>query len=227
MEFNENAVAQQVAKLDEKALAELAQAQAITISSNQEYEDAGNILKQVKNRQRELEAQQKGTTAPINEALKKVRELFRGPLDKLSQAEQIIKRGMADWYRKEQQRIADERRAAAEAARKEQERLARRAEKAAEKGQDDKAMELQMQAAHVAPPVVQAEAPKAAGVAVRARWTAEVVDKMALIRAVAEGKASPDLLEPNTKEIGQRARALKSEFNVPGITVRKVEDLAA
>lgn len=227
MEFNENAVAQQVAKLDEKALAELAQAQAITISSNQEYEDAGNILKQVKSRQRELEAQQKDTTAPINEALKKVRELFRGPLDKLSQAEQIIKRGMGEWYRKEQQRIENERRAAAEAARKEQERLAKRAEKAAGKGDDEKAIALHMQAANVAPVAVQAEAPKASGVVVRYRYTAEVTDFPALVRAVAEGKASIELLSPNTSEIGKRARALKSEFHVPGITVRKVEDLAA
>lgn len=227
MEFNEQTVAQQVAKLDETALAALTEAQSITIASNDQYEHAGAFLKQIKDRQRELDAEQKSITKPINDSLKRIRDLFRGPLDRLSQAERVVKSGMADWYRKEQQRIADERRAAAEAARKEQERLARRAEKAAEKGQDDKAMELQMQAAHVAPPVVQAEAPKAAGVAVRTRWTAEVVDKMALIRAVAEGKASPDLLEPNTKEIGQRARALKAEFNVPGIVVRKVEDLAA
>lgn len=227
MEFNEQTIEKQVAKLDETALAELEQAKAITITSNQEYEDAGAYLKQIKNRQRELEAQQKEITKPINDALKRVRDLFRSPLDRLSQAENVIKRGMGEWYRKEQQRIENERRAAAEAARKEQERLAKRAEKAAGKGDDEKAMALHMQAANVAPVAVQAEAPKVSGVVVRYRYTAEVTDFPALVRAVAEGKASIELLSPNTSEIGKRARALKSEFNVPGITVRKVEDLAA
>lgn len=50
-------------------------------------------------------------------------------------------------------------------------------------------------------------------------WVAEVTDLMALVKAVAEGKADIELLEPNTSEISKRAKALGKRFVVPGIAV--------
>jgi hypothetical protein len=50
---------------------------------------------------------------------------------------------------------------------------------------------------------------------------------MALVKAVANGEASIDLLEANTKSINQRATALKAEFKVPGIRVYTVDIVSA
>lgn len=68
---------------------------------------------------------------------------------------------------------------------------------------------------HMAP--VVAEKTTLKGFSSRDSWKAEVTDLMALVKAVAAGDASLDLLEANTKAINQRVTALKAEFKAPGI----------
>lgn len=67
-------------------------------------------------------------------------------------------------------------------------------------------------------PVV-AEKSSLKGISSRDSYKAEVVDLMALVKAVAAGEASIALLEANTKVINKQVAALKTEFKVPGIRV--------
>lgn len=60
---------------------------------------------------------------------------------------------------------------------------------------------------------------KVEGVRRSETYEATVTDFPALVKAVAEGKASIDLLEPNLSEIRRRAKALGKEFVAPGICV--------
>lgn len=80
-------------------------------------------------------------------------------------------------------------------------------EKAIERGDDVKA------AAIAAKPYV----PEVSGLSFTGRWHGEVTDKLELIKAVAAGKADPELLEPNLVILNQLARLAKAEdIGVPG-----------
>jgi len=149
---------------------------------------------------------------------------------------------------KETRRLADEARAATVAAEAEAAEVAKAAEaaaaavKAAEASGDAEAIAAANSAAAAAEAaVVAAEdeanatamiadsieymAPVVAekstlkGVSSRDSYKAEVVDLMALVKAVAAGEASIALLEANTKVINKQVAALKTEFKVPGIRV--------
>lgn len=75
------------------------------------------------------------------------------------------------------------------------------------------------------PVVVPAVVPtfrKAKGVSTSQRWSAQVMDIKALCRAVADGTASTECVQPNMTALNSMARAMKSTMNIPG--VRAVAD---
>ncbi|HEU4401903.1 MAG TPA: hypothetical protein VFT43_07335, partial [Candidatus Polarisedimenticolia bacterium] len=59
--------------------------------------------------------------------------------------------------------------------------------------------------------------PKEAGVTFRDAWKARVDDAMALVKAVAEGKAPLAYLTVNQAALDAQARVLKGELRVPGV----------
>jgi hypothetical protein len=187
------------------------------IQNAEDYASAGEQLTAIKTKAKELEGQRKAITAPLDAAKRQVMDLFRAPLQFLTDAEGVIKRSMADFQRAEEARAREEQRKAEERARKEQERLARRAEKAAEKGQADKAEELQAQSQAVQAPIAQFHKPKAQGVSIRQNWKAEVIDLTALARAVADGKVPARMIQANQQELNKLAKALQADMDVPGV----------
>lgn len=205
----------------------LATARGFAVQSDAEYASASDELKAIKGRQRDLDEQEKAITRPLNDSLKRVRDLFRAPKDFLAEAERTIKRAMLTYQDECERRRREEQRRAEEAAAKERQRLERQAAKAAEKGQEQKAEALVERAATVTAPVIHREAPKVVGVATRENWKAEVTDLEALVKAVAAGQAPIALLQANTTEIGKRVRALKSEFQYPGIHTWSEKVMAA
>lgn len=197
------------------------------IQTSGDYEAAATQLATIKSKAKELESQRKAITKPLDDAKRQVMDLFRQPLQFLSDAEGVIKQGMAAFTREQERLRLEQQRKAEEAARKERERLERRAAKAAEKGQEDKAFELQAQAETVHPPVVAFEKPQARGVSVRQNWKAEVVDFQALVRAVAEGKAPARLLKVDQTELNKLAKALQDELSYPGVRAYAEDVVAA
>jgi hypothetical protein len=141
--------------------------------------------------------------------------------------------------RKAQEALAAQQKAEQERLQVEAEEAARKAKEAAASGDEEAAAAAQvaatMKSAELAVaqevgqqevaalgamvPAASAVPEKLAGISTSTNFKAEVTDLMALVKAVAEGKASIELLEPNTKVINQRAKALKLEFVVPGIRV--------
>lgn len=234
-------------------------AQGFVVRTDAEYSTAGMHLKSIKDKARELDAQEKAITKPINESLKRVRDLFRRPKEYLASAESAIKRSMISYQNEVEAKRREEQRKAEEAARKERERLERQRIAAEQKAREKEAElrrraaeadaaerekieakiqadaekaaakqeALVMQAATVTAPVIHREPPRVAAISTREIWKAEVTDLMALVQAVAAGKAPIALLDANTAEIGKRARALKSEFTAPGIRVWSEKVMAA
>jgi len=66
-------------------------------------------------------------------------------------------------------------------------------------------------------PVVHVDRPKVTGLSSRENWSAEVTDKMALVKAIAAGEAPLDLVQINTSVLNRLAKALKSALNYPGV----------
>lgn len=61
------------------------------------------------------------------------------------------------------------------------------------------------------------EKPKAAGIGFRTDWAGECHDLMALIKAIADGKAPLELVQVNQAELNKRARMLREALNFPGV----------
>jgi hypothetical protein len=154
----------------------------------------------------------------MDEAKRRVMELFAPTLDIIADAERGIRGEMTTYHDKRQ---AEARAAAAEA-----EAEARAAREAAEAeaaelraaGKEDEADAVVYEAATAPVAIVAtAEPPKAAGVSATGRWQAEVTDKLALIKFIAEGKAPVGWLDVNMPALNAEAKSKKAEMAVPGV----------
>ena len=139
--------------------------------------------------------------------------------------------------RKERERIEAEAREAERAAREEAERIAREAAAAAAAGDQQKAEELKAEAERTAaagaeqaqqiataaelvtaaPVPVATAAPKVTGLSTRQNWKARCVDKMALIRFIAEHPEHQHLVDINQSALNQLAKAQKEAMRIPGV----------
>jgi len=190
---------------------------AVTITTAAEYEDAAAFLQRIKGRSKELDDLRRSMTRPLDDTKKRIMALFERPMSLLANAEATIKRSVLH-YRAEQERIrAEEEARLREKARKEQERLLARAERAAAAGKDEMAEALEDQAALVPAPIVVSDTPRISGLSTRQTWHAEVTDKMALIRAVAEGHVPDIVLVPDMTILNAQARSLKNALDYPGV----------
>lgn len=225
------------------------------ITTNEDYALAAEELQAIKSRAKSLETQRTGITGPINDALKAINNLFRGPADLLTRAEQIIKGKMLAWQQ-EQERIAAEARrkaeAEAEAQRKklEEEAAAAQAEaqahaaaaQAAAAAGDAQAAEFATAAAEraqseaqtaaieahvtVAKPVAVA-APAAKGIATVTRVDFEVTSLLALVQHIA---ANPELINlVRTDDVKLRAyvKGLGLGCKLPGVKVFPATSISA
>jgi len=162
---------------------------------------------------------------PIDDSSKKQRQATIAQGKKIDEPfDYVIKvtgSKAAAWIRAEEERTAEEKRKAEAIARK-----------AAEDAQLAAAEALQAEGltnaataileAPVVIPKVSVEGPvKAEGTTYTDRYSAEVVDLMALVKAVAEGKAPASAICANEAWLGQWARLTKGTEAMPGVKVVK------
>jgi hypothetical protein len=209
----------------------LSTARNFKITDDPSYRSASDALKAIKGAAKLLAAKKAPLLDPATAVVKAIRALFAGPEQELEEAERLYKRAMLGYQdeqeriRREQQRKLDE--AAAAERRKLEEKAAKereQAEAARAQGRDSRAAELERRAdlrtdaaAAVVAPVVQVEAPRVAGVSTRENWSALVLDKSALIKAVAAGTVPELALEPNMKFLNAQAKVMKRELPYPGV----------
>lgn len=82
----------------------LACAKEIIIESSDMYSLAADELRTIKARAKELDEKRKSITVPLDNAKKAVMELFRKPIELLTEAEGVLKRGMLT-YSEEQEAV--------------------------------------------------------------------------------------------------------------------------
>jgi len=209
----------------------LATSQQMHIATVTDYEHAGDLLKQIKGRAKAIEEQRVELTKPINQALRKINDLFGRPLDLLKKAEAALKSSMLAYQQAQERKRREEELRLQELARKEEARLRKLAEakavKAEAKGETDKAEEIRESVQSIPVPTVQVETPKVAGISTRTIYRAEVFDLMALLNAVVAGVVPTEAILPNDKYLSQTARALKDAMKWPGVRVLSEDVLAA
>lgn len=210
-------------------------AQSIKIDSASMLEAAGEELRAVVTKKKDLDAQRKAITKPIDDAKAVVMNLFRKPIEFLEHAETVLKRSIGD-YQTEQRRIAAEAQSKLDAeaaqARARQEAEAKKLQDEAKKlAQSEtpedagKAAALQVQAeamqvaaATTVAPVVQMGVAKVAGVSSSKHWKFRVKDITLVPR---------EYLMLDEQAVGAQVRGLKERTNIPGIEVYEEEVFAA
>jgi len=200
------------------------QAKALRVGDEPTFQRAGVMLRAVK----DYLARVGEVLNPIIQAAHKAHAEALAQKKKLEgpalEAERVLKTSMGT-YQVEQERLARAAEAAAEVVRARLEDEAKlQAALDAEARGDGQGAERILEAATppapiIVPAAVSPPPPKAEGVSFRTNHRAEVVDLMALVKAVAKGEAALAYLEPNLPALNQAARALKEELKVPGVRV--------
>jgi hypothetical protein len=216
-----------VSKVDQEekhAVAVLESANRLTVTTEVEYASTGELLKAVKAKQKELEAERKAITQPLEQAKKAVIALFKKPQEMLIKAENILKKQMIEFQdEQERKRIAEEKRLAEEAAKseaKEKAKLEKKAVRLEEKGCTDMAMQARAdaEAVHIPAPVLAKETPKVQGIAKKTVWKYKIEDQNQIPR---------EYMMPNEKMIGEVVRATKGKIQIAGVKAYPETTIAA
>jgi colicin import membrane protein len=199
-----------------------------SIATTDECEAAGEDLKGIKAAQKRLEDARTTITKPLLEAQRAVNALFKTPQETLSEAERIVKQGILTYQAAEERKRREAEAVAAEAARKEREKLEAQAARAAAAGKTEKAEALNATAAAIPERVVlPSSAPKISGMATKTVWRAELTDKQALVKYVAEHPEWLSLVDINTAALNSMARTQKGAMALPGVKAIEEKQLAS
>jgi len=203
---------------ERQALALSDSAKALTITTNEERISAEALLESAANIEKTVFAFLDPPRAKAYEQYTYHKKRLDDYLNPVKEAKKTIKQKCMS-YDQEQERIRQEaQRKAEEDARRiaEEEQLAA-AVQAEQSGDKETAEAIITEPVQVAPVFVPKTAPAASRLSAgRSVWSAEQVNLMLLVKAVAEGKQPLTLLEANMTAINGLARSLKSSFNVPG-----------
>ena len=199
------------------------QAQAYTIATNTDYEEAAGFLKRVKAAKKQVEDYWREPIQKAFEAHRALTAKRQQMIGVCESAEKVMKRKMLTYS----QKIEAERRAAEEQARKaaqeESDRLLAEAAKAEESGDSASAtvnMAMAEQVSSIAP-AVQVAAPKVAGVSKKKVWKCCITDSSKVPVAVCGVCIRPI----DTKAVMQLHR-LNPNVEIPGVTFFQTEQLA-
>lgn len=210
----------EVVEFKQRISPEVEKASSISIIDDAGYQHAAEFLRSCKSMQKEIEGALAQSIEHAHKAHKSLTTLRADTLAPLKEAEQLVKSKMGNYVEAEERRAAEEKRRAEEEARKaqEEENLRRAAQLEAEGRQEEAEQAVD---APISTPVIKAPpAPRAAGTSTRKKYSVEVNDLDALVRAVAEGKAPKGLVIANQKVLDAMAKSLKGDFDVPGCELK-------
>lgn len=194
-------------------------ANEIVIATEQDLTTSTDIIKFIKEKAKQVEAQRKNFVDPINASVKNINATFKTLSEPLENAEKILKGKMLDFQRK----LEAEKRAAIEAERREVEEYAKQiAEKHIEEGRLEQAATLINQLDTAMQKPVEIE--KVRGGATNAvssitkRWTFKVID----IQILAASR--PDLVEVISAQVRKEISA--GARKIAGLEIYKEESLS-
>lgn len=199
-------------------------AEALSITTPQEYEVSVDLLKKVKVSAKAIKDLRLSLLKPIEEKESAIRDFFRPFEEALAKAEERIKASGLKFLRDAESRRRAEQLKAEEDARRraesERAKLERNADRADKRGDTASAEALRDAAATVsaAPVIVPTIAPAVAGISKRTLWKARVADMDAFLRWVIDTK-SYGLLKVDQSAIDGLARGSKGTVQYPGLEI--------
>ena len=233
----------------------LEDAKTFAVTTIPEYEQAGEALKKLSGRGKQLETMRKNLKAPALEQCKRIDEFFKGPQTFIDDAKKAIKKALGAFDAAQKRKREEAERKAAEDARKERERLEREAAKAEEAARKKRAAEeAKARKLEEEGRAAEAEAKRKAAAereearlreAEAKRDAAEQVPvapvvhtEQPQVKGVSTRQTwkfeitDPDQLPreylvANDKAIGSVVRALKDKTNIPGVRVYCEDSIAA
>ena len=211
-----------IEQTEQKALSIPDQAKALTVASNEDYTQGETLLSSCKQLETEIHAAFDPIVEKAHLAHKEAVAQRAKYLNPIEEGRKILKQKMIA-FQQEQERIRREEQARLEAEaqkRAEDEALALASQAEAE-GNTEMAEAIISEPVQAAPVVLPKMAPKASRLSAgKTLWYAEVTDIKALCKAIADGKASINLIEPNMTALNNMARAMKSTMNIPGVQAK-------
>lgn len=197
----------------------------LVIANQEQLVLAALLLIDVKNRYKELDAQRKTITNPMDAAKKAVMDLFRNPLTKLEKAEEGLKKAIMkyDDERKEIARIEQARvqKLIDQENAKQQKLIDQKIERAEAAGKIEKVEDLILQKENIIPiaaPVVAPKIEKPSSVSYKITYAAEVVDINLVPR---------EYLVANIQALTKIGQATKGTISIPGVKFTEVKTLAS
>ena len=178
--------------LDSGPQAMLRAAQVYVIDCPEMYEAAADDLKTVKAKYKEIEAKRTEIVKPLNEAVKAVNNLFRAPLEFLTEAESVLKTRLIGYDQEQERKRKAEQERLDAIARAEQARLRAQAEEAerAAQAQREEAERIEREAREKAAAEARAAAEAIAQAKnAEARKAAQKAAEEAATRAAEEAQA--------------------------------------
>lgn len=184
----------------------------LVVSDEASYAGALQALQEVRTLQKELDANRKERTQPLDARKREIMAAYKPAEEACQAADYALVTATSKWAREQEAARRKAEQEAAAKAERERARAEAKAEEYREKGREDKADEWETKARFTPAPVVASTVPKVAGVSMRDEWKFEVVDK---------AKLPLNYLTANEVAIGKVVAALKEEHGIPGIRVWK------
>lgn len=215
---------------------------AIAVKNNEDYAKSTDQLKEIKAASKKLEEAKKAMLAPFNDVVTRIRAMFKGPEDALTNAEAHLKRSALTYYneqerlRKEQERLQQEALRKAEQEKRDREERERKAAEEAAKTkpapveEDEWAVPSmdepeapapivgEVMPVEVAIPMVTAAPPKISGISIRKKWKCIIVDPTLIPR---------EYMMPNEKALEAYAQSMKENAKLPGCEFEEVSNMGA
>lgn len=201
--------------------------EGLDIVDDETQGQVGDLVKMMNHRRKKLEDKRLSLVQPLGSVVSEINALFKPPRDRIDEIVGQAKKKM-NTFAKAQVALADEaakqKREEAERERKEAADLAETLRKKA--GQEAEPI-AQVIVEEAQAKVVKAAAPARVAVSrgresstsVTKTWKGKIVDKMAMVKGVAEGRLSPELIEPNMAAIQGLARQIERAQVVDGIEI--------
>ena len=180
----------------------------LVIDSNEKYEQAIMFGKEIQKKIKEVEAEKKKMTDPLEQSKKAIIDFFRPALEKLTAVKSLINsNGLVFYEKQERIRAEAQRKLQEEAAEKQRILDEKIAQKQAEGKNTDK---LESKKAEIITPVLQSNVTKVSGTYVKETWKAKVIDF----------KLLPDEYKiANQMALDGIAKATKGSINIPGVVM--------
>lgn len=224
---SEIAVLPDIKKIEAKGLEAVEAAKSLVVTTPEGYLFATGFVKGLKQLAKDIENDFADSKDKAHKAWKSVVAQEAGHLKPVEEAVRIANSKITPYLEAEEKKRQDEERRLNEEARKreEDERIATAAQ-AEKEGHKEEAEAILNVPAPVPTVVVPKAVPKAQGTSMSYRYSAKVTNLMALVKAVAAGKAPITALQADTVALNRMASSLKEGMDYPGVEVVKQAQMA-